>query len=153
VSQIRVVTSKPLQRPLFYVWVSSSEHQTKFLDIVGAFGPRCEMAARLRVDLTGKTFNPNIDTLPHEIFLQVRSAMRDSGISIRRMASLRGTSCGGMSHFRFAPSRATIRSYAEILDNDDLRRQVEAAIFWDAVAEVSPDGEADVYDLTVPGPS
>jgi replicative DNA helicase len=153
VSQVRTVTNKPLQRPLFQVRVTGSENQAKFLHIVGAFGPRREMAARLRTDLAGRKFNPNIDTLPHEIFLQVRSAMRDSGISIRRMAALRGTSCGGMSHFRFAPSRATIRSYAEILDNDDLRRQAETDLFWDTVVEISPQGEDDVFDLTVPGPS
>ena len=153
VSQIRTVTSKPLQRPMYNVCVSGSENQTRFLDRVGAFGPRCEMAERLRTRLDGKTFNPNVDTLSQEIFQRVRTAMQDSGISTRQMATLRGTAYGGTAHFRFAPSRATIQSYAEILGDDELRRHAGSDLFWDTVVDVSPDGEEDVFDLTVPGPS
>ena len=97
--------------------------------------------------------NTNVDTLPIEIFSEVRASMRARGISQRDMASMRGTSYGGVSHFRFAPSRATLTSYATLLADQSLERWATSDLYWDRVVAVQPDGEEDVFDLTVPGPS
>jgi replicative DNA helicase len=69
------------------------------------------------------------------------------------MAGLRGTSYGGTSHFRFAPSRDTVLDYAELLDDDSLRTAATSDIFWDSVVALEPAGEREVFDLTVPGPA
>ena len=79
--------------------------------------------------------------------------MGERGITTRRMAELRGTLYGGSSHFKFAPSRDTMSDYAEILDDDLLRQHCSDDLFWDRVVAIEPDGEEDVYDLTVPGPA
>lgn len=42
---------------------------------------------------------------------------------------------------------------AELLDNDDLRREATSDLFWDRIVAIEPAGEEDVYDLTVPGPA
>jgi replicative DNA helicase len=67
------------------------------------------------------------------------------------MAALRGTSYGGSSRFRFAPSRDTIRSYAQALDSEELSHRSNEMVFWDRVVSVTPSGTEEVYDLTVPG--
>jgi replicative DNA helicase len=46
-----------------------------------------------------------------------------------------------------------IREYAELLDDESLRVGGETDIFWDRVVAVVPEGEEDVFDLTVPGNS
>jgi len=69
------------------------------------------------------------------------------------MATLRGTAYGGTAHFRFAPSRAVVQSYAELLDGAELRTTVGSDIFWDRIVGIEPGGEEDVFDLTVPGPA
>jgi replicative DNA helicase len=79
--------------------------------------------------------------------------MRCRGISHRAMAALRGTSYGGTSHFRFAPSRATIADYAARLDVPTLARWASSDLYWDRVVAIDPVGEEEVFDLTVPGPS
>ena len=79
--------------------------------------------------------------------------MAEQGISQRAMAAARGTSYGGSSHFRFAPSRQLLAEYAEILADDVLRTQATNDLFWDRVVAVEPCGTEDVYDLTVPGPA
>ncbi|NIR61641.1 MAG: intein-containing replicative DNA helicase, partial [Gammaproteobacteria bacterium] len=89
----------------------------------------------------------------NEVFTHVRGRMRRAGITQRGMVTLRGTAYGGMSHFRFAPSRATVASYAEILDDTTLRQAAESDLFWDRIVAVDPAGEEEVYDLTVPGPA
>ena len=69
------------------------------------------------------------------------------------MASLRGTTYGGSSHFKFAPSRATMASYAEILHSDQLRMWSTSHLFWDRVVAVGLEGAEEVFDMTVPGPA
>jgi replicative DNA helicase len=114
-------------------------------------GDRLALARRLPEP--ERTVHWALDTLPRELFEQVKAAMASRGTSQRAMAAARGTSYGGASHCRFAPSRATLSSYARILESDPLRRAAESDLFWDRVVEVIPAGEEDVFDLTVPGPA
>ena len=140
-------------RPMFTVSVSGTENQKRFLDVVGAFGPRRAGAMKLTRVLEGVRKNTNVDTLPIEVFAQVKASMADHRISHRAMAVARGTSYGGSSRYRFAPSRELLGQYAEILNDAALRSHAESDLFWDRVVEVVPAGEEDVFDLTVPGPA
>ncbi|TSA86827.1 replicative DNA helicase [Deinococcus detaillensis] len=140
-------------KPIWNVDVSSGEAQLQFLATVGAFGPRTEAANALGKLLESRRGNPNVDTLPREIFAQVRSTMTQRGFSQRKMAAARGTRYGGTSHFSFAPSRATIQSYAAVLEDDALQTLATNDLYWDEVESVTPAGEEAVYDLTVPGPA
>jgi replicative DNA helicase len=141
-------------RPVHCVAVSGSDAQKRFLETVGAFGSRGRQQADVLADRLEHVIpNPNVDTLPNELFSRVKTQMRLQGISHRRMAKLRGTSYGGSAHFNFAPSRTVLAEYATILNDPVLNAQVENDVFWDQVASVEPAGEAEVFDLTVPGPS
>jgi replicative DNA helicase len=140
-------------RPVYSVDVSGSEDQALFLTRVGAFGPRLKPAEMLAAQLASVVPNTNIDTLPREVFAEIRASMSARGVTTRQMSALRGTSYGGTSHYRFAPSRTTIKSYAELLDNDALRSWASSGLFWDRVVAIEPAGEEDVFDLTVPGPA
>jgi replicative DNA helicase len=86
-------------------------------------------------------------------FASVKLAMSRRGVSQRRMAGLRGTSYGGASHFAFAPSRATLASYATLLDDGLPGQWAASDLHWDRVVAVVPEGEEEVFDLTVPGPA
>ncbi|HEU0012755.1 MAG TPA: DnaB-like helicase C-terminal domain-containing protein, partial [Longimicrobium sp.] len=152
VARLREVASSP-GRPMFTVSVSGKENQTRFVERVGGFGPRAAPVEALRAELADTRSNPNVDTLPVEVFGRVRSAMKEKQVTQRAMAAARGTSYGGTSHFRFAPSREVVSSYAALLDDPELREWAESDLFWDRVVEVVPDGEEEVFDLTVPGPS
>ena len=141
------------QRPLWNVDVSGAAQQSRFLTRVGAFGPRVEPAEALRARLETVSGNTNVDTVPQEVFDTVREQMAAQGVSTRAMAALRGTSYGGASHFRFAPSREVLHDYATRLGSADLLRWAESDLFWDTVVAVESAGEEPVFDLTVPGPA
>jgi replicative DNA helicase len=79
--------------------------------------------------------------------------MQLQGISQRAMAAKRGTTYGGAAHFKFAPSRAVVAEYAEILQDAQLERLASSDLFWDEVVEIVAVGEEEVFDLTVPGVS
>ena len=138
---------------LHHVLVSDAVGQRRFLDLVGAFGDRTAAAAALRAALASVPSTTNVDTLPMEIWDEVRQAMATRGVTQRAMAGMRGTAYGGTAHFKFSPSRSVLESYAMALDDPALARTADSDLFWDRVVSVEPDGEEDVFDLTVPGPA
>jgi replicative DNA helicase len=138
-------------RPMHTVCVSGVESQRAFLREVGAFGPRCGPAQVLAEAIRNVRSNTNVDTLPLEAFTAVRAQMQAAGVSQRAMVQLRGTAYGGSSHFGFCPSRTQMASYAQLLESAELDRWATSDLFWDRVVSCTPDGEEDVFDLTVPG--
>jgi len=137
----------------YRVHVSGAPDQLRFLDLVGAFGPRELPAMLARERLTPLRPNTNVDTLPREVFQEVRAAMVERGITTRAMAVLRGTSYGGSAHFKFSPSRTTLAGYATLLESESLSTLATSDLFWDRVIAIEPVGEENVYDLTVPATS
>jgi len=152
VARIRTVVQGSA-RPVFNVDVSGAAAQRVFLREIGVFGPREAAGCALAAALADVVENPNADTLPQTVFAEVRAAMRAQGVTTRKMAALRGTRYGGASHFSFAPSRATIASYATQLGDEALLRRATDDLFWDRVVEVRQEGSEETFDLTVPGPA
>jgi replicative DNA helicase len=85
-------TTKAGYRRSFFVAVSGAPDQRRFLDIVGAFGPRQAAARRLARVLSSQHANTNVDTLPVEDFARVKTLMRERGLTQRGMAAIRATS-------------------------------------------------------------
>ncbi|MGA2187754.1 MAG: replicative DNA helicase [Steroidobacteraceae bacterium] len=139
-------------RPLWSVYVSGSEQQALFLARVGAFGPREAPAKLLAAKLAVTRSNPNVDTLPQRLYTQLQSSMSAQGLTGKQVGAMRGTTYSS-SNFLRSPSRATLNSYADVLNDDALRIWSNSHLFWDRVVAVGPDGEAEVFDMTVPGPA
>ena len=152
VARVRAVAQRAA-RPVYNVDVTGAEQQRLFLASVGVFGPRQAPAERLALKLERVVATTNVDTLPVECFQQVRQSMRAAGVSTRRMAAMRGTAYGGISHFQFAPSRRTLDDYADLLKDSTLKRWANSDVFWDRVVAIDPAGEEEVFDMTVPGPT
>ena len=66
------------------------------------------------------------------------------------MAAMRGTAYGGLSHFKFAPSRPVLEEYADLLEDAELAAWERCPLFWDRVVAVEQAGEEETFDLTVP---
>jgi replicative DNA helicase len=139
-------------RPLWSVYVSGSEQQALFLARVGAFGPREAPAKLLAAKLAVTRSNPNVDTLPQRLYTQLQSSMSAQGLTGKQVGAMRGTTYSS-SNFLRSPSRATLNSYADVLNDDALRIWSNSHLFWDRVVAVGLDGEAEVFDMTVPGPA
>jgi replicative DNA helicase len=106
------------------------------------------LAAKLAVTRS----NPNVDTLPQELYAQLRASMSAQGLTRRQMSSRRGTTYAS-NNFEHSPSRATFNSYVDLLDSDALKIWSNSDLFWDRVVAVGLEGEEEVFDMTVPGSS
>ena len=116
--------------------------------MAGAFGPRLMQAAQLQQALVS---NSNVDTLPISVFDGAKARMVASGISQGGMAGVGGTGYGGGSHLGVAAGRDRLLECAELPDDDCPGPAAANDIFWDRIVEITPDGEEEVFDLTVPG--
>jgi replicative DNA helicase len=139
-------------RPSFSVDVRGGDQQRRFLDLVGAFGPRISQAVGLRSYLAGRGTNTNVDTIPKTVFEHLKMLMGAKGTTKAQLARSRGLPSGS-AIFSKAPSRHTLAKYAEYFDDNELRARATSDLFWDQIVAIEPAGEADVYDLTVPGPA
>jgi replicative DNA helicase len=146
-----VMVRKAGYRPGYHVHVTGRTNQLQFASAVGAFGERRRALDELVEFLQAVKPNPNRDTVPKEIWSQVKARMKARGISQRKMAALRGTAYGGDAHFGFAPTPAVLTSYAKLLDAPELAEIAHAEIYWDTIAAIEPDGVEAVFDMTVPG--
>ncbi len=151
VARIKHVTAATSSQGWFTADISGAEQQRIFLREIGAFGPRQEPAEKATAMLENVVSNPNIDTLPKEVFTYVREQMHLQGITSRQMAELRGRAYNGTASFKFAPSRESLFSYAKQLDDNWLLNLTKNDLFWDKVTAIEPVGEEEVFDLTVPG--
>jgi replicative DNA helicase len=139
-------------RPVYVVCVSGAESQRTFLQEVGAFGPRREAATLLAEALRDVRANANVDTLRTEAFAAVRAEMTAQGTSQHAMARIRGAAPSA-PHFRVSPHRAPTANYAGQPDSPEPEQWASSDLFWDRIVAITPDGEEDVFDLTVPGPA
>jgi len=152
VARIRTVITAKAARPQYSVFVSGVDAMRRFVMNVGGHGPRLDAMMRVKRYLMETNENTNVDTLPIEMLDRAREAVNALAANDGRLARVRGSSMTN-SRVRFAPSRNYLRRYADLLGDESLQTACETDIFWDRVTAVLSDGEEDVYDLTVPGPS
>jgi len=123
-------------RPVYMVCVTGAETQSAFLAEVGAFGPRRESATLLAEALRAVRGNTNIDMLPMEAIAAVHGERSSPGISQAMVG-----------HTRMA-------SHAQLwADPPGLEEGSSSDVIWDRIVAITPEGEEDVFDLTVPGPA
>ena len=150
------VTEVPMPgegRPIWRVDVQGQNDMAGFLRAVGGIGPRRSAAANtIEERLASMRANTNRDGLPKETWHTiVRPAMRSTGITTRELHQRIGNAYCGSTLYRSGLSRERATRVAEIVDSDELRNLARSDVFWDRIVSIEPDGEEDVYDLTVEG--
>jgi len=123
-------------RPVYMVHVSGSESQRTFLHEVGAFGPRQEQATLLAELLRDAQTDFAIEAPAEEALQRVGASLSARAVPRSEMA------------LRKSPA-----SDAQTLQDQEPKSVCEGDLFWDRVLNISPDGEEEVFDLTVPGPA
>jgi replicative DNA helicase len=131
--------------------ISGCDDQRRFLGEIGVHGARGESAERLLQLVRDMSGNPDVDTVPVQVWDRVRTVLEERGMSHRAFAAAMGTAFCGNTLWKHAPSRERLGRVAAILDDAELEIQAVNDLLWDEVVSVEAGGVEEVYDATVLG--
>ncbi len=77
--------------------------------------------------------------------------MQTASLTSRQMQAALGNAYCGTGLYKQNLSRERASRLACIVQSEELTRLAQSDIYWDEVISIEPDGEAEVYDLTVAG--
>ena len=95
--------------------------------------------------------NTNRDMIPRDAWRStVVPAMASAGVTARELQARRlAASYCGSALYKSNLSRDRAAGVAEIVSSAALSRLATSDVYWDRIASIEPDGEAEVFDLTV----
>ncbi len=134
----------------WHLYVDRGENQTRFLSTVGVHGARGVKAKEVLEKLAQRERRGGADSIPREVWVRVREALKRNQISQRAFADAMGTKYCGSTMWKHAPSRARLHQVAAVLEDRAIHDLATNDVFWDKIVEITSIGEHDVYDGTVP---
>jgi replicative DNA helicase len=143
------VARKAGYRDGYHVEISGSADQKVFLRRIGAHGARGITGQALLAILETVKPNTNRDTVPREVWNDVKEVLTERGMTHREFAQQMGTKFCGSTMWKHAPSRERLTKVAQILDDATLEMVATNDVFWDEVVSIESLGEDDVFDATV----
>ncbi len=135
------------------VEITSPEEVRRYQVLVGGVGEKSDRfpaepldapLPRVRRELTGG--------LPASIWPRVRASAERAGMTLSQLARRCGerTESGYNAHTTRGIVRTRLEAYATALADPDLAFLASEDLYWDEIVEITPMGEMQVYDLTVP---
>lgn len=108
--------------------------------------------AAIEAHIGERVANTNRDVIPREAWRQIAiPAMQAVGLTGREMQAGLGNAYCGPALYEQNLSRDRAARLARVVVSDDLAKLAESDVYWDEIVTVEPDGEVNVYDLTVEG--
>jgi replicative DNA helicase len=134
-----------------HVQVTGTPDQKQFITRVWAVGDRREWQCLHIANRLGVTrAKTNRDVVPATVWSTlVEPARLAAGISTRTLYAALAPSYRQSTPRRSNLGRERAARVAEIVGSDQLRRLAVSDVYWDRIEAIEPDGEAEVFDLTV----
>jgi replicative DNA helicase len=152
VSKTTVNQKAGAARPGHQVWIRGVDQIRTFAAVTTIPGQRGKALDGLVARLAGVKANTNIDTVPIEVWADVRDAMAGSGTTARALAAGIGMAYCGSTLYKSAPSRQRLARVAAALGgNQQLDDLATDDVLWDRIVAIEPLGEQPVFDGTVAG--
>ncbi len=127
--------------------VIGGEHVKRFVDEIGFYGSKKEKQEEFLKSTVHITRNPNVDTIPKDIWDIYRpqnwaSVGRQMGYSIAK---------GLRTSINYSPSRQKLMQIAQLDHNNVIYTIATSDIFWDQIVFMEElEGDFTVCDITVP---
>ncbi|MGY1672726.1 replicative DNA helicase [Geodermatophilus sp. SYSU D00710] len=131
--------------------ISGCDDQRRFLGEIGVHGARGVAAERLLGIVRELSGNPNVDTVPVQVWERVRAVLEEKGMSHRAFAAAMDSAFCGSAMWKHAPSRERLGRIAAVLDDAELEIQAVNDLLWDEIVSIEQGAEEEVYDATVLG--
>lgn len=149
-SRIRLVP-KAGYRDCWHLTIDGGENQTTFLEEINSHGARGVAGRACLAELGTMTFNPNVDTIPKEVWDKVRALLPARAMTHREFQTAMGSKFCGAAMWKRSPSRERLARAAAILDAPELAMLCTSDVFWDRITQVTDGGEQAVFAVSVSG--
>lgn len=130
-----------------YELVINAKNSLRFIEEIGFFGKKEEKQKIAYEEIKSKIRNPNIDTIPKEIwesYAPVSWTKIGQALGYKHPKAMR-------ERINYSPSRQTLLQISEVEQNSGLKLLAESEIFWDEIVSMEIlDGKFKVYDICVP---
>ena len=138
-------------RDQFHVGVTGQHDIVFFLMLVGVLGTeKTHHRTAILEYFADKSVNTNRDVIPSSAWrLHVLPAMAAAGITTREMHAGIGSAYSGTGIYKQNLGRERARKLAQVVGSDELELLSISDVYWDVIDAINPDGDEDVYDLTV----
>ncbi|PSB58542.1 replicative DNA helicase [Chamaesiphon polymorphus] len=149
---LRVVPQIEKGRDQYHVSVSGKDDMIRFINLIGAVG-NYKQNSLSQIDdyLKNRSAITNRDVIPHDFWrMYAVPAMQVAGITTREFQAQLGNNYCGTSLYKTNLSRERAAKIAIITKSLEIENLANSDIYWDKIVSITPDGESDVYDLTVP---
>ncbi len=149
---LRRIAQNNKGRDQLHVIVSGKKDLTIFAEIIRAVGQRkSEAIKRMQLFIDATIANANRDIIPAEVWRKyVVPSMNKNKITVREMMAGINTAYCGTSLYTQNMSRERANRVATVVKSEELLRLAQSDVYWDQVISIAPDGESEVFDLTVP---
>ena len=138
-------------RDQFHVHISGRGEILRFLGIVGVIGrEKCHHKMLVIEYLSNRGAKTNRDVIPAAVWpVAAVPAMNAIGMTQRELHAGLGMSYMGSSLYHQNLSRERALRLSAVVKSDELELLATSDVYWDAIRSVEPDGEDEVFDLTV----
>ena len=150
-ARIRCIPQKNKGRNQFHVTVSGKSDLHRFIEKIGALGERRTVSlTKIQIFIENTKANTNRDSIPKEVWRRyVIPAMIANGVSTREMFDRINTKYCGSKIYEQNISRERAARIAHAVNSKELLMLSQSDVYWDEIVSIEPDGEAEVFDLTV----
>ncbi len=138
-------------RDFWHLLIYGAENQARFLRHVGVHGAKAVAVQEVLSHIEAVVRNPNVDTVPKEVWARVRNLLSAKQMTYRQFASAMGTQYCGSALWKRSPSRSRLHRVAALLGDRDVHAVATNDVFWDTITDITGIGEHDIYDGTVSG--
>jgi replicative DNA helicase len=138
-------------RDQYHVSVTGKHDVEQFITQIGALS-QYKMAHQIAiVDYhASRLANTNRDVLPREMWrMYAVPAMQAASITTRQMQAALGNAYCGTGLYKQNLSRERASRLAQVVNSQQLAKLAQSDVYWDEIISIEPEGEAEVYDLTV----
>lgn len=138
-------------RDQYHVSVTGKHDVEQFITQIGTLSQYKKAHQDAIVDYHAtRLANTNRDVLPREIWrMYAVPAMQAASITTRQMQAALGNAYCGTGLYKQNLSRGRATRLAQVVGSEQLAKLAKSEVYWDEIISIEPDGEAEVYDLTV----
>ncbi|MDP9492506.1 MAG: replicative DNA helicase [Actinomycetota bacterium] len=140
-------------RPSHRLAVTGKPDVERFLLLVGGLGSqRAQAHAEIATWAARVRANTNRDTIPRDAWRSVVvPAMAAAGVTTRELHRGLGMSYCGSTLYKAAIDRDRAAVVGSVVDSETMGHLATSDVYWDKIVSVEPDGDDEVFDLTVDG--